>query len=566
MTDNNHILDDTRDTAVSGSARIYQATVYARRIFTDLMLPDEADTPVSEYMREIKNYLDGKPDICYAASFTDNRRQRQAVTLVGFQKLMDALNAHNYDCLVLYSVSLFASSYKENSYCLLTLLPEQDIRILSIRDDYDSLTSGDAENGYPLLRQLVDKATAEERSRRVKLDALHRSHMTLRNLMTCPFGYCPDPNGEENIIVDEPMRPYVQHIFSSLLNGSSPDAIAKQLNEMGAPAPTTRKEQLGIHYKASRKSICWTPLTVTNILASTVYTGDLVLSTYRSKMYIPPEDLEMMDASLGQVVEKHHEALVSREDFDRVQILLRTVYAPKKHRANNTNPEKTKLPSNPYRNRVHCARCGAAMAYSSRNLKGRNPYTVYVCSTGLNLGWDACSRKPVRYDKVDATVRDVLARESELANTILEQLEADHGERAYRKVEAGFVKQQDALISQIQAKISEQNQLFSGFSAFSISPDEYYSQKAVLDAEFSELSTKLAGVLEELRKYRSAFSPDNLWIKRFSHLELPDTFTISFARRYIEDIIIDPDGEIKVKLVFSDLKNQLLSGMEPEEE
>ena len=55
----------------------YQAAVYVRRIFKDLLCPDDTDLSSVEQLSIINNYLKQKPDVEYVNAFTDGRSQRQ---------------------------------------------------------------------------------------------------------------------------------------------------------------------------------------------------------------------------------------------------------------------------------------------------------------------------------------------------------------------------------------------------------------------------------------------------------------------------------------------------------
>lgn len=95
----------------------YQAAVYVRRIFKDLLCPDDTDLSSIEQLSIISSYLEQKPDVNYAGAFTDGRSQKQETVLNAFQRLMTQLEAHNYNCLVLYSMPCLCTSKRWNQPC-----------------------------------------------------------------------------------------------------------------------------------------------------------------------------------------------------------------------------------------------------------------------------------------------------------------------------------------------------------------------------------------------------------------------------------------------------------------
>ena len=197
----------------------FQAAVYVRRMFSDLLCPDDKELTSVEQLDEIRKYLEGKPDVVFAAAFTDGKNQKQQAALKAFQRMMPQLETRKFDCLVLYSIELFGNSAQENRHCLLTLFPLWKIRVICIKEDYDSLTSGDAESGYSRLSQLVEQAEASENARRIKAELCRRRSTGKSAVSYCPYGYLPGEEDASEYLPDPECVDVVKSIFREFLAG-----------------------------------------------------------------------------------------------------------------------------------------------------------------------------------------------------------------------------------------------------------------------------------------------------------------------------------------------------------
>lgn len=117
-----------------------------------------------------------------------------------------------------------------------------------------------------------------------------------------PFGY---KNVDKKMVVVPEEAETVKGIFAAHLSGKGSHAIAKGLNERGV---------------SSRKSGHWTATTVRSILTNEKYTGDVLFQkTYTDSSF----NRHINHGEKNQFYARnHHEAIISREDFERAAILL----------------------------------------------------------------------------------------------------------------------------------------------------------------------------------------------------------------------------------------------------
>lgn len=541
--------------------KLYRAAVYVRRIAIDLTCPEDEDLTCVRQLQIIQEYLAKKPDVEYSAAFSDGHKQKSQTALYAFQRMIPQLESHQFDCVVLYSIEQFSNIFKETRHCLGTMFPALHIRMIFVKEDYDSLTSGDSKKGYSILARLLEQAEISDTARREKAETIRKRSKGKTSFTYCPYGYLPGAENTADLIPDPQSKTVIQTIFREYLEGQNLSQIARHLTEQDVPSPSKRKQQRGYNYKHGVPAGYWHPTTVREILMNPVYTGDLVFSSYRATMYMSLRDNEIQENAPKQMIANHHEALVSREDYEKVQLMLDADKANNILRKPRTNPNR--FPPHPYRNLVRCAKCGALMLYAQRNLNGKNPYVIYECGTGLNKGSAFCSRHPVRFTLVDQEVKRVLQEEIHLADSIYQKIESGTEGNSFKEMNTRYQTEMDGYLQEVREINQRLNRLFADYSVGQISPEDYYKQKELLAEESREKSQLLTDAMEQLRGYRSIFTKDSPWLQLYHDRTLPEVLPQALSKELIDHILVSPDEEaVTVILKHQNWKQELLDGLE----
>lgn len=180
-----------------------------------------------------------------------------------------------------------------------------------------------------------------------------------------PYGYA-NIDGEMRIVPEE--AEVVKRIFAECLAGTGTYTIAKRLNADHIPTQKNGK---------------WHGGTVNGILTNEKYTGDVLFQ----KTYT--DDSFNRHTNYGEVdqffCENHHEAIISHEDFERVQGVLAQRAAEK---GNGTNTSR-------YQNRytlsgkIRCGECGTTFKRRS-HYKPSGNYIAWTCGKHIE-NRHACS-------------------------------------------------------------------------------------------------------------------------------------------------------------------------------
>ncbi len=213
-----------------------------------------------------------------------------------------------------------------------------------------------------------------------------------------PYGYT-FRDGSRQLVLDRD-RPeriaVVRRIFDAYESGSSPLAITARLNADGIPSPRGRE---------------WTRDRIVAILASPVYAGDVVLGLKRRGHALTPTKFYRVSAAgpapkdqeAAPVVKRDaHDAIISREQFDRVQARFEA-------RSQIQTGGRPLLLSGLAR----CGACGGPMGANGSNTTkkyGRYDYLACVRFHARHRRSDqgACARVRIRHDKLSAVVLETL--------------------------------------------------------------------------------------------------------------------------------------------------------------
>jgi len=251
------------------------------------------------------------------------------------------------------------------------------------------------------------------------------------------------------------------------MDGKSCREIVVWLNDTGVPPPA---EYAGLNVSAKGPySGKWSSERVTFMLKNETYIGNMVQGRMRQINYklkksrkLPPDE--------WTVVENTHEPLVSREVFDKVQMLIES----RKHTRSRTHEYLLK-------GLIHCHECGYPLGVIMRMLAGNTPTLYFVCRTYQRFTKPSqCTCHCIRVD----TVTDaILAKIREILTLYLNRDDCAEILSQAEK-EAAAERESEKSIQQTTAKIDN----------LSIQLDKVYSDKlaGVLDdADFQRIYHKM---------------------------------------------------------------------------
>lgn len=270
----------------------------------------------------------------------------------GLQALMYECRRGNIDYVLTKSISRFS---RNTSDCL-SLVRELLSYNIPIYFEKENIDTGSMESELILsILSSMAQDESESISKNVKWTVQQRIEAGTFKFGYPPYGYTRDANG--NFIIDPKEADVIRLIFSSALTGMGTYKIAQMLDRKNVP---------------TRKGGRWSGSTVKGILVNEKYYGAAAFQkTYTDSNFKRHHNHGEVD---HYYAEDHHEAIISKEIFERVQVMLQ------KH-SDERNIEKDIVKYHkqyPFSGRIICGECGDKFKRQTQNAG-----IAWACTTHL---------------------------------------------------------------------------------------------------------------------------------------------------------------------------------------
>ena len=456
----------------------------------------------------------------------------------GFQAMLADIEAGKVGTVIVKDMSRLGRNYLQVGMYTEMIFPQKGVRFIAINDGVDS---AQGENDFAPLRNIFNEWLVRDTSKKIK--AVKRSKgMSGKPITSKPvYGYLMDE--DENFIIDEEAAPVVRQIYSLCLAGNGPTKIARMLTEQQIPTPgtleyrrtgSTRRYHPGYECK-------WATNTVVHLLENREYTGCLVnfkteKPSYKLKYSIenPPEK--------QAVFENHHEPIIDRETWERVQELRKQRKRPNRY-------DEVGL----FSGILFCADCGSVM-YQQRYQTDKRKQDCYICGSYKKRTAD-CTAHFIRTDLLTAGVLSNLRKvtsyaakhEARFMKLLIEQNEdGDRRRNAAKKKELEAAEKRIAELSAIFKRLYEDS--VTG----RISDERFTELSADYEAEQKELKERAARLREELSKAQEATANAEKFMNVVRRHTTIEELTPTLLREFVEKIVVHEsvalDGKRRGKL------------------
>lgn len=422
------------------------------RVSTD---HEDQATSYESQMRYYSEYINGRDDWEFVKMYSDEGISGTNTKLrTGFKSMVeDALNG-KIDLIITKSVSRFARNTVD-SLTTVRQLKEVGVEIYFEKENIWTLDS----KGELLIT--IMSSLAQEESRSIsenvtwglrKQFAEGKVHFPYTNVL----GFKAGEDGA--ISVDQDEAKTVRYIFQQALIGKSPYHIAKDLTEQGIPSPSGKSQ--------------WNATTIKRMLRNEKYKGDALLQkTFTIDFLTKKKNINR--GELPQYyVENNHEAIVDRETFDAVQLVL-----DNKGRKSSTTIFSSKLV---------CGDCGHFFGSKVWHSTSKYRRVIYRCNDKYN-GSSKCSTPHVTEEEVKqwfvSAVNQVLDNRLEVIDNLYVLLSIGNLEVIDEQIKV--LETEAEVVSQLVANLVSENAIISQ------DQDKYLKK-------YNQLTSKYEGIVQEI--------------------------------------------------------------------
>ena len=364
---------------------IWDATLYLRLSREDG--DKEESNSISAQRDLLRDYLRRNPSLREYAVRIDDGFSGSSFERPAFQKMMADIREGKTNCVIVKDLSRFGRNYLDAGEYIEKVFPFLGVRFIAVNDGYDSEKERTASDFLMLpFRNLINEAYCRDISIKIRsqLEIKRKRGEYIGSFAV--YGYLKSETNNHQLVVDEYAAGVVRDIFKWKLEGVSPRLIADRLNNAGVLSPVEHKRSLGMKcstpFQSNPKAL-WSASGIISLLKNKAYIGVLTQGVMTTPSYKVHKRIRK-EENQWVVIPDHHEAIVSKADFENVQRVL----------AMDTRACRDDSEVRPLSGVVFCGDCGAGMVRKSVSSGGKQ-YVYYVCS-GNKASRTSCSTHSVR--------------------------------------------------------------------------------------------------------------------------------------------------------------------------
>lgn len=376
--------------ASAGGQAPWRAALYAR------LSREDGDKPESDSIfnqkKLLESFLARQENMEPADFYADDGYTGTSFDRPEFLRMIADIESGRVNCVVVKDLSRFGRDYIRAGEYLRDWFPAHGVRFIALGDNVDS-DSGPYDMILP-FKNVLNEQYARDISQKVRSSFRVKQQRGEFIGAFASYGYRKDPDDHNKLLIDPPAAGVVRRIFTLYEQGMGKIRIAKRLNEEKIPCPSEYKRLQGEKYHNGQrldKTSYWTYATIHRILNNQMYAGRMEQG--RAPRRGMHGKAKQLPKEQWTVVEGTHEAIISPDQWERVQSLLRR----------DTRTLDFEQNISPLAGFLRCGDCGRAM---SKTNHGSGVY--YCCGSYKQYGPTVCSRHGIAYRDLEKILLDDL--------------------------------------------------------------------------------------------------------------------------------------------------------------
>lgn len=543
----------------SEQTKPYNVAIYARLSVEDNGKDSDSIESQIEYLED---FIAGNPTMRKAAVFIDNGYTGTNFMRPEFQRMIDAAQIGDINCVVVKDLSRLGRNYVETGEFLEKVCPFLGLRFIAVNDNYDSEAVSNNSGLAASLSNIINDFYAKDISRKV-FSAL-KTKMENGEYIGAweKYGYLKDPDNKNKLIVNPETAPIVQQIYLWRSEGMSYMGINKKLNEMGIPSPGQYKADRGIvtNNNQKKRKILWNKHIVTDILSDITYLGHLAQRKTTQCLYA---GVQYSRVGEGDWVIAHntHEPIISQKLFDKVQELNRA--AVERTKANCGKYDHLPKAKNIYGAKLVCTNCGKRMKLlRSFSTKKDKVYFSFGCPTHDEHGDIGCTCKRKKKADLDEAVfaairtqMNVFMDSALIIKSLLAQKQAINKGTARKKDKASL----NTKIKNLRSSIST---LYVDMKDGLLTDEEYLMQKEKYQAQIVELEHTLSELNRDETETEEQLIGSKNWAAIVAEYSEAMELSEGMLSACVELIKVHTDGSLEITFNYMQEFKELLDATE----
>ena len=391
----------------------------------------------------------------------------------------------------------------------------------------ENLDTGEMES--ELLLSIMSSLAESESvsiSENMKWGMRHRFQNGTYKFSSAPYGYRLK---DGQLIVNPEEAPWVQWMFAEFLSGKGTHVIARELNER--QVPTRKKRQ-------------WTATTIRQILRNEKYIGDcLFQKTFTDTRYERHMNYGQEDQFY---IEDHHEAIVSREDFEAVQALV-----AQRGQEKRIQKKDTKYANRyPFSGKLICGVCQSVLKRQvvtrfthnkkgSKDIKHKKRFATWACREHLR-DRGSCSMKAIQESDLEMAFTTMMNKLIFGRKEVLQNLQ----DRLLEQTRQENLERINEIEEMMEKNMDRRQTLIALLSQGYVEPSVYTQESNALDTKADQLTDERNRLIREGNGKLQKLEELEDLLSYVNHAEMSPSFNEELVARFIEKIVVHSRKEV----------------------
>lgn len=271
---------------------------------------------------------------------------------------------------------------------------------------------------------------------------------------------------------------------------------------------------------------------VWKILTAYVYTGAMVLG--KSQRLISGKSISRTVPKGQQyITEGTHEAIVSREEFEKAQLVI-----------NNRNKVVMGSVDFPLKGKVRCGNCRRAMGY---DYKQTSP--IFWCREGQELiGQTKCSSEIFQANDIENAVFQALKKELSLLGSLYGDIKKE--EQSLKEASRKASRRKTSMEQELKNLKGEKMRMYEEYAAGTLSLDNYKNKKQEYDRKIAEVQDKIEQSKAEEAAQSVVPGTVRAAAEQAENFLHGTRLTASMVSAFIENVYVHEGGRIVVQFKY----------------
>ena len=489
------------------------------------------------------------PDAHVAGVWRDNGRTGTNMDRAGFLALISAAEAGEVNCIAVKDLSRFARNGAEAERYLTEVLPGIGCRLIAVSDGYDSAAAGANEALAARLKNIVNEVHSRDLSAKERGAKLARMRDGTLRISTPPFGYVRDPEDPTRLSVHPERAEVVRRIFADALAGKGSTTIAAELTAEGAETPGMAQRTRAPH---DGRITAWDDVAVVHILDNPVYTGDLVWNQTDASVFLPKRVDRPADERI--VIPDAHEALVSRDDFARIQAMRDGAKALRARQVDGTSTIRARMP-NYFQGLAFCGNCGRRMALDRNIHDGTTLAASYECYGYLRE--HACTPHRIAEPLLRMVVGDAIRAQLAIHVSLPELAAAVRADPAFAEGAAALARELAEARHEAARIDDKRRHMYAQMCSGKLTREQWREAKSMSEAMAREASRRVDALEARAASIEAALLPDPGFTAAAAGIGTGLHLTPELVRALVARVDVYPDRRVRVTMRFEDYFEKL---------